>query len=242
MKTLKKIGQIALDVLIVLIFLVSVCVIIANASAKDGEQPNIFGYVISSVQTDSMEDTIMVNDIIVSKIPDKNTVIEEGTIISFKDVINGQRVIKTHRVVDVEKIGDGTFYYTKGDNPKVGQDSGFRTMDDIVAVYKFRVPVVGGIIDFLKEPIGFVLFLVLPLLAIIGWQVYKLVVIYMETKREKILEEAKDGMSDEAKEAIIREFLLKQQAELEAKKKAAEAEKQSEAVETTEENDAGEEK
>jgi len=248
MKTLKQIGKIALDVLIVLICLISACVIIANASAKEGEQPNIFGFIISSVQTDSMEDTIMVGDIIVSKVVKEDTVIEEDAIISFKSTISGQNVIKTHRVVEIEEIGGVKCYYTKGDNPAVGQDSGFRTMNDIVAVYKFRVPVVGSIIDFLKKPIGFIIFLVLPLLAIIGWQVYKLVVIYMESKREKILEEAKDGVSEEAKEAIIKEFLMKQQAESEAKKQAeAEAARQTEVPQTepTEralENDAGEEK
>ncbi len=235
MKVLKQIGRIALDVLIVLIFLVSICVIIANATAKEGEQPNIFGFVISSVQTDSMEDTIMVGDIIVGKVPNENTVIEEKDIISFYDVVNGQRIVKTHRVVEVEEIGGVKCYYTKGDNPKVAQDNGFRTANDIVAVYKFRVPLVGSIIDFLKKPVGFIIFLVLPLLAIIGWQVYKLVTIYMESKREKILEEAKEGMSDETKEAIIREFLLKQQAEIEAKKQA-------EAANQASENDAGEEK
>ena len=234
MKTLKQIGQIALDVLIVLIFLVSICVIIANATAKEGEQPSIFGFVISSVQTDSMEDTIMVGDIIVGKVPNEDTVINEEDIIMFHDQVNGQRVVKTHRVIEVENIGGVNCYTTKGDNPTVGIDPGFRTDNDIVAVYKLRIPAVGSVIDFLKKPVGFVIFLVIPLLAIIGWQVYKLVVIYMEAKREKILEEAKDGMSEEAKEAIIKEFLMKQQAELEAKKQAEAAE----AVE----NDAGEEK
>ena len=145
--------------------------------------------------------------------------------------------VATHRVIEVEEINGIKCYTTKGDNPAVGIDPGFRTDNDIVAVYKFRIPAVGRVIDFLKKPVGFVLFLVLPLLAIIGWQVYKLVVIYMEAKREKILEEAKDGMSEEAKEAIIKEFLMKQQAELEAKKQT-EAANQAETVE----NDAGEEK
>jgi len=221
MKTLKKIGQIALDVLIVLIFLVSVCVIIANASAKEGEHPSIFGFVISSVQTDSMEDTIMVGDIIVGKKPNEDTVINEKDIISFYDVVNGQKIVKTHRVVKIDEINGANFYYTKGDNA-MGEDPGFRTLSDIVAVYKFRVPFVGSIIDFLKKPVGFIIFLVIPLLAVIGWQVYKLVVIYMEAKRESILEEAKEGVSDETKDAIIREFLAKQQAEAEASKKTDE--------------------
>ena len=59
----------------------------------------------------------------------------------------------------------------------------------------------------------FVLVLVLPMLAFIGYQIYKLVVIYMAAKKEEILEEAKAGVSDEAKDAIIKEYLAKMQAE-----------------------------
>ena len=83
----------------------------------------------------------------------------------------------------------------------------------VQAVYVGHVEVVGGIIDFIKKPIGFVLVLVLPMLAFIGYQIYKLVVIYMAAKKEEILEEAKAGVSDEAKDAIIKEYLAKMQAE-----------------------------
>ena len=59
MKAFKKIGAVLADVLIVLVFLVSVVLIIANITAdkENGGQPNVFGYVINSVQSDSMAPT-----------------------------------------------------------------------------------------------------------------------------------------------------------------------------------------
>ena len=57
------------------------------------------------------------------------------------------------------------------------------------------------------------LLLVIPMLAFIGWQIYKLIAIYMAAKKEQIIEEAKSGVSDEAKDAIIKEYLAKMQAE-----------------------------
>jgi len=86
-------------------------------------------------------------------------------------------------------------------------------MSDIQAIYVGHIGGVGAVIDFIKKPVGFVLVLVLPMLAFIGYQIYKLVVIYMAAKKEEILEEAKAGVSDEAKDAIIKEYLAKMQAE-----------------------------
>ena len=51
------------------------------------------------------------------------------------------------------------------------------------------------------------------MLAFIGWQIYKLIALYLQAKKEQMLEEAKEGVSDEAKDAIIREYLAKMQSE-----------------------------
>ena len=217
MQTLKKIGSIVLDVLVVLVFVVSVILIIANATSdkKNGGQPNVFGYVINSVQTDSMTGTFEVGALVIGKIPDENTQIVAGeTIITFRDKDSkGNPFNNTHRVIATKQVGSTTMYQTQGDKPGAPVDPEWKTMSDIQAVYVGHVEVVGGIIDFIKKPIGFVLVLVLPMLAFIGYQIYKLVVIYMAAKKEEILEEAKAGVSDEAKDAIIKEYLAKMQAE-----------------------------
>lgn len=217
MKTLKKIGKVAVDVLIVIVFIISVILVIANLTAdKDkGEQPNVFGYVISSVQSESMSGTFEKGALVVGKIPDENTVIEKDAIISFYQKVNGNTIINTHRVVDVDNAGSTPIYQTQGDNREICPvpDTDWKTINDVTAVYQFHIPAVGGFIDFLKKPLGFVICLVLPMLAFIAWQVYKLISIYLQSKKEQMLEEVKDGVSDEAKDAIIKEYLAKMQSQ-----------------------------
>ncbi len=225
MKTLKKVGGIALDILIVLVFIISAVLVVANITVdkENGGQANVFGYVINSVQTESMSGTFEKHALVVGKLVDENTVIEEGTIITYKDRTLGKDVQNTHRVIRIETVGNEKLYYTKGDNPEIKiPDPEPKTMYDVVAVYKFHIPLLGGFIDFLKEPIGFVICLVLPMLAFIAWQVYKLISIYLQSKKEQLLAEASENVSEEAKDAIIREYLAKMQAESEEKPKEEE--------------------
>lgn len=226
MKTFKKIASITLDIVIVLVFIVSVLLVVANLTAdkEKGEQANVFGYVVNSVQSESMSGTFEKGAIVVGKLVDDDTVIEKGEIISFRQKENGGEIINTHRVIDIKDYGEYSEYQTQGDNredsPK--PDPEWKTLNDIQSVYQFHIPFIGGFIDFLKEPLGFIICLVLPMLAFIGWQIYKLIAIYLQTKKEQMLEEAKEGVSEEAKDAIIREYLAKMQAEGEAKAENAE--------------------
>ena len=74
MKILKKIGSVVVDVLIVLVFIISILVVVASITAKrENGQANVFGYTVNSVQTDSMAPKINEGDLVVSKlVTDKN--------------------------------------------------------------------------------------------------------------------------------------------------------------------------
>lgn len=241
MKTFKKIGGIFVDVLIVIVFVVSVLVIIANVTTdkENGEQPNVFGYVINTVQSDSMSGTFEKGDLVIGKIPDENTEIIVGeSIIMFEQQEGNIRFNNTHRVVDSNKIGSVTFYQTQGDNRErcPEPDREWKSFGDIKAVYSFSIPYMGSVLDFIKSPLGFVLILVVPMLAFIAWQVYKLITLYLKAKKEQMLEEVKDGVSDAAKEAIIQEFLKAQQAAA-AKAEAEQAENAAAEQEAAQEED-----
>ena len=218
MKTFKKIAGITLDVLIVIIFLISAVLVVANATVdkENGETANFFGYVVNSVQSESMSGTFEKGALVVGKLVDENTVIEVDDIISFRQKVGGVMIINTHRVIATSTTAGGaTLYQTQGDNREVcpAPDAEMKRISDVQSVYLFQIPVLGSFIDFLKEPLGFVLCLVLPMLAFIGWQIYKLIALYLQAKKEQMLEEAKEGVSDEAKDAIIREYLAKMQSE-----------------------------
>ncbi len=200
--------------IIVIAFIASIFIVVANITAKNQQkQPNIFGYTIDSVQTNSMSGTFEVGALVIGRIPDKNAVLEEGQIITFYVKENGVQYTKTHRISDRVQYGDIYTYETWGDNREVcpGPDDGFRTIYDVASVYQFHIPLLGGFIDFLKGPLGFILCLVLPMLAFIGWQVYKLIDLYIKSKKLELAEAAAnpETVSEEAKDAIIREYLAK---------------------------------
>ena len=244
-KVLKRIGSIAIDVLIIIVFIVSSLVVVASITAnRTGGQPSVMGYVFSSVQTDSMQGTINKGDFVVGKLIDDNTEIKVGDIVSFEDFYEGKKITITHRVVEVRTESDPPTYITQGDNEKYADDI-LRHHDSIHSVYKFRIPFLGGFIDFLKTPLGFILCLVLPLLSFIAWQAYKLVSLYLKSKKLELEEEAekisktKSELSEEEKNAIIAEYLAKQaQAEQEQAAKPAEQKNQASKADASRSNTA----
>ena len=244
-KVLKRIGSIAIDVLIIIVFIVSSLVVVASITAnRTGGQPSVMGYVFSSVQTDSMQGTINKGDFVVGKLIDDNTEIKVGDIVSFEDFYEGKNITITHRVVEVRTESDPPTYITQGDNEKYADDI-LRHHDSIHSVYKFRIPFLGGFIDFLKTPLGFILCLVLPLLSFIAWQAYKLVSLYLKSKKLELEEEAekisktKSELSEEEKNAIIAEYLAKQaKAEQEQAAKPAEQKNQASKADASRSNTA----
>ena len=226
MKILKKIGSIALDVLIVIVFIISILVVIASITAKrDNGQANVFGYTVNSVQTDSMEPKINEGDLIISKvITDANREemsfsLQKDKIVSFyEELENGQKILITHRIYEIQDLGGTNIYTTWGDNRVSAPAPDVPiTINEIQSVYLFRIPLLGHFIDFLKTPLGFIICLVLPLLSFIGWQAYKLIVLFFKSKQAELAEEAeniknsKGEISEEEKNAIIAEYLAKQQ-------------------------------
>lgn len=245
-KVLKRIGSIAIDVLIIIVFIVSSLVVVASITAnRTGGQPSVMGYVFSSVQTDSMQGTINKGDFVVGKLIDDNTEIKVGDIVSYREYYNGKEITITHRVVEVmEENLSAPGYITQGDNEQYA-DEIIKTRNTIQSVYKFRIPFLGGFIDFLKTPLGFILCLVLPLLGFIAWQAYKLVSLYLKSKKLELEEEAekisktKSELSEEEKNAIIAEYLAKQaKAEQEQGAKPAEQKTQASKADASRSNTA----
>lgn len=195
---------------IVLLVLVAALVTILSLSSKEDDVPSIFGYTAFSIQSDSMEDEIMTGDFILGKKCDPKE-LNERDIISFFTVNNeGQIFINTHRIISIEETSDGRIFTTKGDNE---EEPDLRKVyeGDIVSKYSgFRIPLLGYILTFLTTQLGFFLCIVLPVLLYTIWQVYKFVLILMNNQKVKLIEEVKDQTSEEAKQAIIAEYLAQQ--------------------------------
>ncbi len=209
---LKKTLSIIANVLVILIIVFAVIVTFLFCSAKKNEDiPAPFGYTAFSIQTDSMEKTIKEGDFILGKKCDTKALVE-GDIITFFTVNeDGVVFINTHRIVDILETEYGRLFVTKGDKY---EENDLRNVSegDIISKYTgFRIPLLGYVLTFLSTQLGFFICIVFPILIYTIWEVYKLIVIIMHNQKVKMIEEASDATSDAVKEAIIAEYLAKQQ-------------------------------
>lgn len=215
-KVYKRIGAAIVDILIVVLILFSVVISISSITAKaNNGVPDVFGYTPFSVQTNSMNPTLVKGDYIFVEECDP-TNLQVGDIISYFTIIDGTRVINTHRIVEVNAENDIIQYRTQGDNKETNPevDKLMVSPGDVIGKYNgTRIPKLGAVIDYLSTQMGFFLIILLPVLLFTIYQIYKLINVIMYNQKVDVLNAAKDTTSDEVKEAIIAEYLAKQNKE-----------------------------
>ena len=146
--------------------------IIVKGTLHPERPPALFGTTTLVVKSGSMsgnaEGHIEVGDLIfVGKAdPDK---LREGDVIAF--MTGGS--VTTHRIVSVETGEDGRPQWTtRGDANNV-EDKDPVTEENLVGIYQFRIPKVGDFAFFLQTPLGMVLFIGVPLLAFIIYDILR---------------------------------------------------------------------
>lgn len=200
-KTLKKVASIIPYLLLLVSFILIIQVAL---SIKNGDSPTLFGRAVFVVVSPSMEDTIMVGDMIfVDTTPDHLTV---GDIISFRQP-GQENIIITHRIIDVKEIGGVNYYSTLGDN-------NFESFDweidfpetNVVGKYVSKSEFLGSIYVYLFSNGLNVLFIaiILVFVTIGGMELFSIIKTINMSKNKELLEE---------KEKLIQEELarLKQQ-------------------------------
>lgn len=193
MKVLKKIGNVIANVLFVIVILIAATITMVSLNTKDRGVANIFGYVPLSIQTDSMKNVFGPGDLIIGKKYNGET-LEVNDVVTFFAFEKDKTILKTHRIIRIENIDGTTMYVTKGDNTP-GEDQPSITANDIVSIYSnksykgLKLTYVGKVFDFLKSQLGFLLFIVFPLLVFFIYQLYKFIeIIIDEKKKQAILE------------------------------------------------------
>lgn len=152
-------------ILVFLLFSIIVGDTIYNFSKGNNVVPLFAGYIIISP---SMVPTIKVNDAVIVKRADSNE-LKIGDIITFSSLDKRyEGLIITHRIVGTQKLSTGDIAYrTKGDNNRV-EDSAVVTKNTIYGRVVFKIPKLGYIKDFINTPIGFIIFIILPVLLILS--------------------------------------------------------------------------
>lgn len=140
-----------------------VIVLIAAGGALLAMQtPVMGGTELKIVRSGSMEPAIMTGAVVVIRPADVYNV---GDVITFGADTKTQ-VPTTHRVV--EKTGEGSraIYHTKGDANETPDGNPVKH-NDIIGKVAFSAPYAGFVLDFARQPLGFVLLIAVPAAAVI---------------------------------------------------------------------------
>ncbi len=143
-------------VLVALLLIVSVLPITGN-------------FKVLTVLSGSMEPSIKTGSVVAVK-PEADYKI--GDVITFGPYSKTQAPV-THRISDIKVQGGESVYITKGDANE-SPDMREIVKNDIVGKVLFSVPYVGYAVEFAKKPVGFVLIIVVPALAIIYDEIRKI--------------------------------------------------------------------
>ena len=136
--------------------------------------PSVLGTTPLVVKSGSMSGTapghIEVGDLIFVS-PVKPEELKAGDVIAFQE--KGSLSVTTHRIVEVVKQENGAFVFsTKGDaNNTVDSDP--VSEDRLVGIYTGRIPKVGDFAMFMQTPLGMIVFIGIPLLAFIIYDIIR---------------------------------------------------------------------
>ena len=153
---LYKLGKILSTIIcIIILFLIIFNVtLMVESYINPNELPSFLGIKSFVIVSESMEPTIMTEDVIFITNTSREN-LEVGDIISFRigDYIN------THRIIRIEQQNGEEVYITKGDNNNA-EDRTPVKFEDIEGKYLFRLPGFGRITDILKSKVTLVILLV----------------------------------------------------------------------------------
>lgn len=161
-------------VLCILLSLLLICnlTIIIKGTLYPDKPPSVLGItpmvVLSGSMSGDAEDHIEVGDLIFIKNVDASS-LEVGDVITYMN--NGSTV--THRInsIDVDEQGN-LLFITKGDANNA-EDTQPVTEQQLVGIYQGRIPKLGNFILFLQQPLGMLIFIGLPLLTFIIYDIIR---------------------------------------------------------------------
>ncbi len=132
---------------------------------------------VKIVKSGSMEPTINTGGIVAIR---ESETYGLGDVITFTS--QGADIPTTHRIIAMEDIDGVTMITTKGDANE-DADSALITQDAIIGKVLFDMPYAGFVLDFARQPMGFMLLIALPALLIVVDEIEK---IWKEMQRLRV--------------------------------------------------------
>lgn len=160
-----------LCVILIPILIVNIT-LIAKSYINEEKVPDVGGYLPMIVLTDSMYPEIESGDLIICRTLEPEAV-QVGDVISFFDPAGNGTTIVTHRVMEIVTDDAGISWKTKGDNNNT-EDRLPVSADKLVAIYEgTRIAGMGNVALFMQTPTGLVVCVVLPLIALIAYDMIR---------------------------------------------------------------------
>ncbi len=216
--TMKKLANVALNVLLYIFLLICILSVVLAVFAKkktDGAA-EIFGYQMRIVVSDSMEkcEYTDVSEYKIKSIPIRSMIFVEsvpedpdeaaawyadlkvGDVLTFQYVYTTQVTI-THRITSITPKGDGYLIELAGDNKTSEDGQLYQTIDTsisnnpnyVLGKVKGQAYLLGLILSFLMQPLGMILVVIVPCVAIILVESMKIARILGEDKKKRVQEE-----------------------------------------------------
>lgn len=136
------------------------------------ESPLYGAYVIVS---GSMEPIIKIKDAVITRRVDKKEDLKVGDVITYRSMDETYYgILITHRIIEIKDENGETKYVTKGDHNETADRSPI-TFGQVTGKVVMRIPKIGYLKYFLVSSYGWVIAIVIPSFAIIGYDIFKLV-------------------------------------------------------------------
>jgi signal peptidase I len=194
---------------ILIIFLFTALLFITLTNSRSNA--TILGYGFYSINSGSMEPTLMVDDVIIVKASTEGGVnYKVGDIIvyeSFATESFGHLI--THRITEIDENGR---YITEGDNNNA-PDSLPVYPSQVMGVMVGKIGGFNAFVRFIKSVLGFILLIVLPSRFLIGLEISHLLRLYGEYRHIKHTEEEDEKAEREKQIEELKQ--LKEQLEQE---------------------------
>ncbi|SDI50594.1 signal peptidase I [Alteribacillus bidgolensis] len=154
-------------VVLFVLFLAAVFLIVQGRMNPD-QVPSLFGYHPLTVLSNSMEPEFSAGDMVIAKQVNPET-IETGDVITYYDE---ESQIITHRVIETTTESGEAVFQTQGDNNNV-EDDYVVAADQVIGTVNFSLPYGGYVAEFLRSPLGMVLFIIIPVCTFVGITIYE---------------------------------------------------------------------
>lgn len=168
-KILTVVGTV-LCIMLVPILVINLTLITKSFVNKE-EVPDFGGILPLIVLTDSMQPEIASGDLIVCRTIKAEDVKVKDVISFFDPAGNGSSIV-THRVIEiVEKDGE-RYFRTRGDNNNT-EDKHLVPSENLVGVYKMRIPGAGHVAMFMQSTTGLIICVVFPIILLVGYDIVR---------------------------------------------------------------------